>query len=129
MTQEGKNAKPSYTASFVLFGPDNKLSNLLAQSIVGIEMQFSQKQEQDADLFALELLKKTYGHVGGGTSFLNRLAQNEKKEGWINFFATHPHPANRVRTLNREINKRGYRIKNMKTFTYKQDPRPVSQNE
>ncbi len=62
-----------------LFGADNFLNNILINSLINVEMKFSQKQEKDADFFALELLQKKYGQVAGATDFFEKLGKKDKR--------------------------------------------------
>lgn len=74
--------------------------------------QFSQRQEQQADQFGLELLYETYGQVSGATDFFARLS--DKNTDNISFLATHPAPAKRVKQLEKLIEQRNYPVKELK---------------
>jgi predicted Zn-dependent protease len=71
-------------------------------------MQFSQHQETEADLFALDLLNKRYGHIAGATDFFEKLAKEDTHGRLAYFFATHPYPQNRIATLQEQIQQKGY---------------------
>lgn len=93
-----------------LFGLDNALTNFLMQSLLTIEMRFSQSQETQADLFALETLDTHYGHISGATDFFEKLAEEDRRGRLAYFFATHPYPRDRIATLQQHIYERGYTI-------------------
>jgi len=97
--------------SATLFGIDSSVSDFLKNSLQNVEMKFSQKQEIKADLFGLELLNKTYGHVGGAVEFFEKLEKKEKIPKFLYFFASHPHSLNRLNIIKKEIARKGYLIK------------------
>lgn len=99
------------TITTALFGADNFLNNLLINSLINVEMKFSQKQEADADFFALDLLQKKYGQVAGATDFLEKLGKKDKRGRILYYFATHPHPGDRIKALTEEIKSKRYSIK------------------
>ena len=68
--------------------------------------QFSQAQELKADQVGVQLLQTTYGHVGGATDFFQRLRQ--KRDGNLEFLATHPLPQRRIQRLERQIREQGW---------------------
>jgi Zn-dependent protease with chaperone function len=70
--------------------------------------QYSQSQETQADRFGLDLLNKTYGHVGGATIFFERMNQQDRQN--ISFLSTHPAPAKRVKALQKIIKEDNYKI-------------------
>jgi len=94
--------------SAFLMGADSGVTEFLVKSLMTVEMKFSQRQETQADLFALELLHKHYGHIGGATDFFNQLAEKERLGRLTYFFATHPYPKDRVDELRRTIREKGY---------------------
>ena len=71
--------------------------------------RFSQGQESSADLFALELLEKRYGHVGGATEFFECILETEGESG--SFLSTHPAPKKRIDLIKSMIIKRGWAIR------------------
>lgn len=97
-----------WTFSLALFGNDSCITNFLAHSLVNVEMKFSQHQETMADLFALDLLNKKYGHVGGAEDFLENACKKEKRGRLSYYFASHPHPKDRIRAIEAHIRKKGY---------------------
>lgn len=96
--------------STFLFGVNNTLSNFLIQSLLTVEMQFSQSQETQADMFGLETLNSHYRHVGGATDFFEKLAQEDTRSRLTYFFATHPYPRDRIAHLQAYIREQGYAI-------------------
>ena len=85
----------------ILVGDIGGLQVLVSQQgLQAVSAQFSQRQEQMADEFGLKLLEREYGHAGGATAFFDRL-----DTGWspIDFLASHPAPASRVRHLEQQI--------------------------
>ncbi|MBD3305146.1 M48 family metalloprotease, partial [candidate division KSB3 bacterium] len=78
--------------SAFFIGVESNLTSFLMRSLVGVEMQFSQRQETQADLFALELLNAHYGHVAGATAFFETLTEDSTRSRLSYFFATHPYP-------------------------------------
>ena len=96
--------------STFLFGVENNLTNFLMQSLLTIEMQFSQNQETQADMFGLEVVNTYYHHVGGATDFFDKLAQEDTRSRLTYFFATHPYPRDRIAALHTYIREQGYTI-------------------
>jgi predicted Zn-dependent protease len=70
--------------------------------------QFSQSQESQADEVGLTLLQQTYGHVAGATDFFARMSEKQALD--IDFLATHPAPARRVKELQQLIKQRNYKL-------------------
>jgi predicted Zn-dependent protease len=98
-------------ASATLLGADSSATNLVMNSLLKVEMKFSQKQETAADMWALDLINRKYGHVSGATDFFAKMAQKEKKGRIRYYFATHPYPDNRVKRLGNRIEQKGYIMK------------------
>ncbi len=94
--------------STFLMGADSGVTEFLTKSLMTVEMKFSQRQETQADLFALDLLNKRYGHIGGATDFFNQLADQDRLGRLTYFFATHPYPKDRVSDLLGKIRENGY---------------------
>ncbi len=96
------------TISAALLGGDNSVTGFLMNSLINVEMKFSQRQETMADLWALDLLNKRYGHVSGATDFFEKMSEKEKRGRILYYFATHPYPKKRVKVLEEQIQKKGY---------------------
>ncbi len=94
-----------------ILGQDNSATNFLGNSLMGIQMKFSRHQETMADMFALELISRCYGHVSGAKEFMKKIASDEKKGRMAYYFATHPFPAHRIANINNEIKEKGYSLK------------------
>jgi len=99
------------TISAFLFGVDNELTGFLMNSLLNVEMKFSQHQETKADLFALELLNKRYGHIAGATDFFQKATKKETRSRLAYYFATHPYPEDRVTSLQKQIRKKAYAVR------------------
>jgi len=89
-------------------GSNSDISNLILRSLEGVEMKFSQKQETEADLFALDLLNQYYGHVSGSTGFFERNLNRPEYIGKSYFFATHPNPEKRIERIRHAAEELGY---------------------
>jgi Zn-dependent protease with chaperone function len=87
-------------AAAALFGTDSSVMNVVAGALSTVEMKFSREQEEAADRFALELLRKKYGHVAGATDFFQRLEKEKGLSKFLVFFSTHPLDTRRVGLLN-----------------------------
>ncbi len=97
--------------SNVIFGQENTLSKVIGDSLINTEMKFSQKQEQAADIFAIELLSKHYGNNLGAVSFLEKIEKKHTSPAFLSFFSTHPHPSKRIKIIKKKI---GARLLNAK---------------
>ncbi len=76
---------------------DNKsLASLFIQSADGLESRFSQSQEFGADRYAVKLMRCAFGGAEGAVELLSKLAAREDASQLAYFFATHPHPKDRV---------------------------------
>jgi predicted Zn-dependent protease len=94
--------------STVLFGNDSSVTSFILNSVQNVESRFSQQQEMAADLWAVNLLNKRYGHVSGSLEFLEKMSKREKLNKFFYFFATHPHPEDRVYVCKKAIKQNGY---------------------
>jgi predicted Zn-dependent protease len=97
--------------SIILLGSDSSVTDFLMNSLTNIEMKFSRDQEAAADLFALELLNKKYGHVAGATDFFKTISAKDEHWRALYYFATHPHPEDRIEVLEAIIKDKNYLIK------------------
>lgn len=98
------------TLSAALFGGDSTVVEFIMNSLINLEMKFSQRQERQADLWALDLLNKKYGQISGAKDFIERIARKDKGSRFLYYFATHPYPQDRLKILNEQIKKKGYVI-------------------
>ena len=89
-------------------GDASIFKSIIASSIRAIsQAQYSQKQEKQADIFGLMLLDKTYNQVAGATDFFAALSKKRKSN--LDFLASHPAPAKRVKELKKLIKENKYR--------------------
>lgn len=98
------------TLSSFLLGTDSSVSKFIANTITNAEMRFSQIQEKAADIYALDLLHKTYGNVAGASDFFKKLAAKEKIGWFFYIFASHPYPQARAAAIKEEIKAKGYHL-------------------
>jgi Zn-dependent protease with chaperone function len=97
-----------FALSATLLGSDSSVTQIFGESLQSVEMKFSQHQESMADLWAVELLNKRYGHTSGALDLFEKLAERERRGRLSFYFATHPHPSDRVRHLTEYIDEKGY---------------------
>ena len=103
--------------STVMFGESSIITDFISNSLINVEMKFSRYQESNADLWALDLLNRKYGHVAGAKDFIKRMAEMEDKSRIAYYFASHPFPQDRLNALENEIQAKGYAIKETTKFT------------
>ena len=93
--------------STAVMGENNFINRIFSESMQKSDRIYSQSQERRADLYAIDLVNKRYGHISGALDFFERL---EKKEGKsLSLFSTHPSLENRIAELNKYIKKNGYK--------------------
>jgi predicted Zn-dependent protease len=93
--------------SLLVFGRDSGISDAAGKLFLDVESHYSRRQEAAADSFALTLLVARYGHAGGATDFFRRFdGQAGSRIPYL--LASHPHPADRIRDLDRAIAKNNY---------------------
>ncbi|MGB5966542.1 MAG: M48 family metallopeptidase [Sulfurimonadaceae bacterium] len=80
------------------------VSEVLDSALALSESQFSQKQESEADLYAVELMNCYYGHVNGSTDFFKHLP----KENSYSLFSSHPKIEKRIKSIKNHIEKSTY---------------------
>ncbi len=100
-----------FTMSIIFLGQDSSITHLIRKSLQKVDRKFSQHQEMQADRYALDLLYKRYGHVGGCTGFLERSKRKTKDYPLLYYFATHPHPQDRIKILDTQVRQKGYPLK------------------
>ncbi len=69
------------------------------------ENRFSQNQESEADIYALDVVHCYYGHVNGATDFFKHLP---KEHGSYGMFSTHPEIRQRVEDIEHYSAQQGY---------------------
>lgn len=94
--------------STFLFGVDSEASEIIAGTALSYQAQYSQDQEEKADLYGLNLLVQFFQHAGGATDFFKRIAK--QSEGKHNFLSSHPNPTSRVDKINQKIKEKGYLV-------------------
>ena len=97
--------------STVFFGQDNQITQFFSRALLTMDLQFSRKQEERADAFALDLLYKKYGHVAGATDFFERRIGKRRYPGLLKYFSTHPPGEERIMRLKEEIRNKGYKLR------------------
>lgn len=98
------------TASTVLMGADNSISNVIGQGVTLTELSFSRNQETQADAFALESLNCHYGHAAGATAFFSKIPKESDPGRFGHYFASHPENRRRIGHLEDLIREHGYSI-------------------
>lgn len=81
------------------------VSDVLESALALSESQFSQKQESEADLYAVDLMNCHYGHVNGATDFFNHLPT----EGSYSLLRSHPKKEKRIRRIEHHIEQSRYK--------------------
>ena len=87
------------TISVAIFGSESQISNPLANLLSNTHLNYSREQETQADLFGIELLFKSFGHVGGAYAFFNYDEKKSKLPAWLRFSSSHPTSQSRLDTL------------------------------
>jgi len=82
------------------------VADLLQTTLNLSENRFSQTQESEADLYALDLMHCYYGHVNGATDFFKHLPQ--ESAGYGGMFSTHPDMQKRVEDIEMYSTQKGY---------------------
>ncbi len=86
--------------SVTVFGADTRSGSLFANLVSDSEMHNSREREAAADAYGLQVLFKSYGHVGGADAFFNYAkTKEEKMPAWIHFLSTHPSSQKRLAAL------------------------------
>lgn len=80
------------------------ISDILNNAMALSESHFSQTQESEADIYAVELMHCYYGHVGGATDFFEHLPENDS----FSLYSSHPDMEKRIQKIERHIKKSGY---------------------
>lgn len=89
--------------SVAFLGENNSITNFLVNSVEKMELKYSQEQELNADLFAANLLYEKYKDTTSGLNFMRKISRKNKLNKFVYFFATHPHPEDRIRSLENNI--------------------------
>ncbi len=93
----------------LLTGSDKHAGSLFNSSLNKIELKYSRDQEKKADLYAVDLLYKRYKRSKEIIDVLNSLSKYEEIPKYFLFFSTHPTFEDRIRTIKKYVQKKGYR--------------------
>jgi predicted Zn-dependent protease len=99
--------------TMALFGNDSSAASLVASLTLSFDARYSQRQEAAADAWGLDLLVARYGHAGGAVDFFERMSRREDAPRLAYLRASHPHPEDRIRSLERRIAGRQYRLESV----------------
>lgn len=100
--------------SIALLGSDSSVTDFILNSLENVELTFSREQEMNADLYALNLMNKTFGNTNGAICFMEHLAKEKNTLPLLrNYFSTHPASWKRLEKIKAMINKRQYPVKEM----------------
>ncbi len=88
-------------------------TSVMSQSLDTYELSLSRTQEEEADVVGLELLIAKYGHAGGADKFFSEMKKDDGPQ-ILKYSSTHPYSAKRIKTLEKLIKKRGYKIEPVK---------------
>ena len=91
-------------------GGAQAVADLVALAGSLVSHRFSREQERAADAFALELLAKRYGHVGGSVAFFERILALDHEPGVAGgeYFSTHPLSQKRIDAMRAQAKERGW---------------------
>ena len=95
-------------------GAGDAISSLLNTA----QLRLSRAQEQAADDFALNILNKHYGHVGGATDFFEQMMEDEILPEFLEFALTHPVSSNRIKRINQAILSHQYSVAELIPFSF-----------
>ena len=85
--------------AIMLTGQDSWVSETVSSMALGVENTYSRGQEYRADEYALALLRKATGSDRAAFSFMDKVLGLDNTGPLFHYFATHPHPADRLRNL------------------------------
>jgi Zn-dependent protease with chaperone function len=89
-----------------VLGISGDLPSFIAPSLQTVSLAYSREQEAAADLFALDLVAQTYGHVGGALALFQLFAKQEHHIPA--FLSTHPDAVWRLQAANTHISQKNY---------------------
>jgi Zn-dependent protease with chaperone function len=93
------------TASLGLSGD---LPGFVAPSVQTFNLKYTRDRESAADLYAADLVARTYGHAGGVVEAFGVLARQERGHQGPELMATHPDILWRMQTLKRYLQQKKY---------------------
>ena len=80
------------------------ISDILNSALALSESHFSQAQESESDIYAVELMQCYYGHVSGAMDFFEHLPEDDS----LSLYSSHPEMKARIQYIERHIKKNGY---------------------
>ena len=92
--------------SIILTGENSDITEHLINSIQVFDTKFSQKQAINADMWAVDILKKKHHSAEGGITFMQRLSGKDKIPEFEYYFASHPSPKLRISKIQARILKK-----------------------
>ncbi|MEE4193271.1 MAG: M48 family metallopeptidase [Halieaceae bacterium] len=83
------------------FSQSSVADQVFGLSADGLLLSFSRDQEREADDYALELLRRHYGHLGGADEFFRHVLNDDelRNSEWLDFFSTHPGLEERIENV------------------------------
>ncbi len=91
-------------------------SSAVADQVIGeagllTSLSFSREQERDADSAGLAALAAVYGHAAGASDLYRTIQESGgTSDLHLDFFATHPDPGRRIRTIEEEARANGWAL-------------------
>jgi Zn-dependent protease with chaperone function len=92
----------------LLIGGESPISSIFSPTVQIFNLQHSRQDEADADAYALELLNKVYGHIGGATAFMERQRAKDPDLPGEGYISSHPVSSERIAQIQRLAHLRGY---------------------
>lgn len=86
-----------------LFNNDKAIYAILDSGMDIAAVKFSQEDEKNADLFSLEMLKKTSRNTQASIAVMELFLKEYKSPKWVYMMSTHPHPKDRISYLRNNI--------------------------
>ena len=104
--------------SSIIFGQESAVTASASNFFGLLSAHYSREQESEADLYGLNLLAKTYGHVGGATAFFERMIKTEDSIAYKLFASSHPLSKKRVRDIKRWQEKNNFKLLPLKPLSF-----------
>jgi predicted Zn-dependent protease len=94
----------------ILLGADSGVTELVSSLTLPLSARYSQAQEEEADAFAVEMLRNRFGHVGGAVDFFRRLAVSPGGDRSY-LLASHPSPQARIKHIQELVVRKGHPVR------------------
>lgn len=94
--------------SLIISSSDLSASSSINNVLQLLLFSYTKNQEKEADLYALELVYKTYGNVEGVTNFFEILSKDENNWLSSDLLNTHPGSRKRVEYIKEKAKELGY---------------------